>query len=58
MANGNREPENSQPIQQKKAKQPYLKPTFRFEQVFVTSALTCGKIDSTEFTCRSNRRIS
>jgi hypothetical protein len=25
------------------AKKPYEKPSFRFEQVFVTTALTCGK---------------
>jgi hypothetical protein len=24
-------------------KKPYEKPSFRFEQVFVTTALTCGK---------------
>jgi hypothetical protein len=26
------------------SKKPYEKPAFRHEQVFVTSALTCGKI--------------
>jgi hypothetical protein len=25
-------------------KKPYEKPTFRFEEVFVTTALSCGKI--------------
>ena len=25
------------------AKQPYVKPDFRFEKVFVTTALSCGK---------------
>jgi len=25
------------------AKKPYEKPSFRFEQVFVTTALSCGK---------------
>jgi hypothetical protein len=25
-------------------KKPYEKPTFRYEQVFVTTALSCGKI--------------
>ena len=25
-------------------KKPYEKPGFRYEQVFVTSALTCGKV--------------
>ena len=31
-------------------KQPYEKPGFRYEQVFVTSALSCGKT-GTEGTC-------
>jgi hypothetical protein len=26
------------------SKKPYEKPSFRFEQVFVTTALSCGKI--------------
>ena len=32
------------------AKKPYEKPTFRYEQVFVTTALACGKT-STQGTC-------
>lgn len=28
------------------AKQPYVKPEFRFEKVFVTTALSCGKVSS------------
>ena len=28
---------------QEPTKKPYEKPSFRFEKVFVTSALTCGK---------------
>jgi hypothetical protein len=32
-------------------KKPYEKPSFRFEQVFVTTALTCGKISSHEHGC-------
>jgi hypothetical protein len=27
------------------SKKPYEKPSFRFEQVFVTSALSCGKVE-------------
>jgi hypothetical protein len=34
------------------AKQPYVKPDFRFEKVFVTTALSCGKT-STMFQCRT-----
>jgi hypothetical protein len=33
-------------------KKPYEKPSFRFEQVFVTTALSCGKMTgSTQGTC-------
>ena len=31
-------------------KKPYEKPSFRYEQVFVTTALSCGKT-ATEGTC-------
>ncbi|HKT86870.1 MAG TPA: hypothetical protein VJQ59_00440 [Candidatus Sulfotelmatobacter sp.] len=30
--------------QQTTTKKPYEKPSFRFEKVFVTSALSCGKL--------------
>lgn len=33
-------------------KKPYEKPDFRFEQVFVTSALSCGKVTSTQASCQ------
>jgi hypothetical protein len=33
------------------SKQPYEKPSFRFEQVFVTTALSCGKVNSTDSAC-------
>ncbi len=33
-------------------KKPYQKPGFRFEQVFVTSALSCGKVTSTQSQCK------
>jgi hypothetical protein len=39
-------------------KKPYEKPGFRYEQVFVTSALTCGKITSTSASCQMNRSAS
>jgi hypothetical protein len=32
-------------------KKPYEKPGFRYEQVFVTSAIGCGKIDPTQSGC-------
>jgi hypothetical protein len=36
-------------------KKPYEKPGFRYEQVFVTSALTCGKISTTQGACSSSK---
>jgi hypothetical protein len=38
-------------------KKPYEKPAFRYEQVFVTSALTCGKT-ITEGSCHLNTKVS
>ena len=38
-------------------KKPYEKPGFRYEQVFVTSALTCGKL-ATEASCSLNTKVS
>jgi hypothetical protein len=32
-------------------KKPYEKPSFRFEQVFVTTALSCGKVGSISSNC-------
>ena len=39
-------------------KAPYQKPDFRYESVFETSALHCGKVQSTQGQCHSNRKIS
>ena len=39
-------------------KKPYEKPSFRFEQVFVTTALTCGKISSTQSGCSLVQKVS
>ena len=35
-------------------KKPYEKPAFRYEQVFVTTALSCGKISTTQSQCSLN----
>jgi hypothetical protein len=43
---------------QPKPKTPYEKPSFRFEQVFVTSALSCGKVNNSEANCHLNRKVS
>lgn len=40
------------------AKKPYEKPTFRFEKVFVTTALSCGKIGVTSQSCATNQKVS
>jgi hypothetical protein len=39
-------------------KKPYHKPAFRYERVFETMALSCGKIHPTQFQCRFNRKSS
>jgi hypothetical protein len=40
------------------SKKLYQKPEFRFEQVFETQALTCGKVATTQATCNHNRKNS
>jgi hypothetical protein len=40
------------------AKKPYNKPAVRFERVFETSALTCGKVQTTQSGCHQNRKTS
>jgi hypothetical protein len=39
-------------------KEPYEKPSFRSEKVFVTSALSCGKTPNSSFQCDSNPKVS
>jgi hypothetical protein len=58
MVNDNAEPEDEQPIRKEQAKKPYIKPAFRFERVFETTALSCGKVSPTEFLCAHNRKAS
>jgi hypothetical protein len=41
-----------------KPKRPYHKPEFRFEKVFETMALACGKISAIDSQCRFNRKNS
>jgi hypothetical protein len=40
------------------AKKPYVKPAVRFERVFETMALSCGKVQSTQHSCHFNRKTS
>jgi hypothetical protein len=42
----------------RKGKKAYQKPEFRFERVFETMALACGKINAVEAQCRFNRKNS
>jgi hypothetical protein len=39
-------------------KLPYTKPAFRYEGVFETQALACGKISTTQAQCRSLLKTS
>jgi hypothetical protein len=39
-------------------KKPYEKPSFRYEKVFVTTALSCGKMNSTQLSCTHNLSAS
>lgn len=39
-------------------KRPYTKPAFRFERVFETQALSCGKIHSHGTSCKLNPKVS
>jgi hypothetical protein len=46
------------PDSTKPAKKPYEKPAFKYERVFVTTALSCGKVDPTQGACISNSKTS
>ena len=59
MANGNPlEAEDKRRTQRKQAKKPYAKPAFRFERVFETQALSCGKAHSHSGQCKTNPKSS
>jgi hypothetical protein len=47
-----------QPANAGKEKKLYQKPAFRYERVFETLALSCGKIAPTVGTCHFNRKTS
>jgi hypothetical protein len=44
--------------EERKKKRPYVKPSFQHERVFETNALACGKVGTTQETCRNNRKAS
>lgn len=39
-------------------RKPYEKPALRYESVFETTALACGKVQATQGQCRLNRKAS
>ncbi len=41
-----------------KGRKPYRKPEVRYEKVFETSALTCGKVQTTQSSCHASRKNS
>jgi hypothetical protein len=45
-------------LSQDTGKKPYSKPEFRFEKVFETLALACGKLQGQQGQCRFNRKRS
>ncbi|MGA3326101.1 MAG: hypothetical protein ABSF45_16645 [Terriglobia bacterium] len=52
-------PQQASPLEAKKAaRKPYQKPAVRYEQVFETNALTCGKVQTTQQQCHTNRKNS
>jgi hypothetical protein len=50
--------EQQKGVQTPPKKAPYQKPAFRCQSVFETSALRCGKVQSTQTQCRSSRNAS
>ncbi len=40
------------------AKKPYRRPTVRYERVFETSAISCGKVQTNQGPCHQNRKLS
>jgi hypothetical protein len=56
----NRPPENRQKLTSKAAKErrPYQRPSFRYERVFETTALSCGKLVGSSGSCISQHKTS
>jgi hypothetical protein len=42
----------------KRGRRPYQKPSFRFERVFETRALSCGKVSPNQSSCAMNFKNS
>lgn len=41
-----------------RSRKPYVKPAFRFDRVFETTALACGKVTATQGQCKANKKVS
>lgn len=50
--------ESSDKLSKTGSRKPYLTPAFRWERVFEVSALSCGKVFTTQNTCRASRKAS
>jgi hypothetical protein len=50
--------QSTTPRTDRAAKKPYHKPAVRYERVFETSAITCGKVQTNQSPCHSNRKLS
>jgi hypothetical protein len=49
---------SASPTAPQSGKKPYVKPTFIRERAFETMALSCGKINASQFSCKVNRKNS
>jgi hypothetical protein len=59
MAEQDRNTSNENAVESRRmVKKTYQEPAFRHERVFETMALSCGKIQDTNFACRFNRKNS
>jgi hypothetical protein len=45
-------------MKERAVRKPYQKPAVRYERVFETSALYCGKVSTTQQACRLNTKNS
>jgi len=44
--------------EKRRQKRPYKKPTFQYERLFETYALSCGKVGTVQQSCRNNTKNS
>ncbi len=54
----NDKPSDSTPAPVTKKKKPYVKPAFRYEKVFETNALSCGKTPNFSLQCNFSQKTS